>query len=370
MFKEFLSSFKPKKKEEKYRFDASNFDISSESQKEEVVLKKDDSWKSGVVKSLMSGLSKNWIIAKYTNGVRDDKKRGEIVSYVNRYFGLIGTIIVDCSKIERSSSYKKMPNRKYHCYAINCNCYKEKTIRKSRITSGGNLDNVLKANEIVETKAIKICQKTGLPVISSFKEVEGACLDGLVKQLVHEGSLGVVTAKAIKASNNKLVALKKYFVDRNSSKIIKDEMPIIDKEYRVYGLKEQDIEEKIVQPNEDLEIDTIRIPTKISEPIKIDENEIGDVMLETQEGVPISLSNQERSIDVNPVGVNKLDNCPVFDSNEIFVLIKPLEASVKVDVSKAKVVKAKIEEKKTYNVTFDDTVKELDIDGEQNDDWI
>ena len=40
---------------------------------------------------------------------------------------------------------------------------KEKTIRKSRITSGGNLDNVLKANEIVETTVVKICQKTGLP---------------------------------------------------------------------------------------------------------------------------------------------------------------------------------------------------------------
>lgn len=376
MFKNYLSSFKPEKSGD-YQFNASHFDINEpgtvseddfKDASDEPIGKPKNDWKSGVTKSLMKGLSKEAVIAKHTIGLGNGRVKEAIVAFVNSFHGLIGTMVVDCGNLDKGA-YQRMSNKNYHCYAYNCNCFQEKVVMRSRVSSGGSLDAALQSKELVSEEKIKVCQKTGLPVISSFKEVNDSRLNNVVKELAYNGGIGSKTASKILKSKNKLVALKNTFSSLNVSKVIKDEMPVVDGEYKSYGLNAPDFAVDTNSAVDAVDIRNISVPDTI-EDVFVEELLPGDAEIEQDNGDIIDIRPFKQSLDIDPVDTLEIDDCPTFDVSELFISVNPPPHVTNISVGDINIVNAKIDGVKDYDFDLEEGSEEIDIDGEQDENWI
>lgn len=125
-----------------------------------------DNWQQCINRAFMSGLTANDILKSIGNEIMERGNAPEILSYIKKYEGLMGTVFVDISVLDDGFPYSRIPKKfkQFHRFAINC---KNRKRFKSRTFTGqtsGDIDNFLNAEEQMEEVSKDVCEKTGLPV--------------------------------------------------------------------------------------------------------------------------------------------------------------------------------------------------------------
>lgn len=370
MYNDYLSSFEPTKEIDfKYKlgsgFEFESLELEKPKKKKEARF----NWRTAAVKSLMQGQDKNNIIGKLTNSVVNNNLRQEITDFVNKYYGLAGVVFVDCGKIGNKAEYGKYPNKDYHCYVVNCGCFKEVDDIDSCVTFGGDIDGALMGDDVVNVNKVKVCQKTGLPFLEDFKRVDRGKLNQMLNKMARDGVLNERIVAEIKSSKNIMAAIRNVFHKKLESKTIKQESPIIDKEFLVYGLKNNSDIGELMSNVKTIELETVEEPKEVEVEVA-DANDYNiDTEFKVLDNVEFNVADNVADIDFTVNEATKLENCEVDGANSLFIVLKPLAASMDTKLEDKKSLDVEVTTKKAGNIKMAKKANKLNIDHKTNLDW-
>lgn len=209
-----------------------------------------DGWKKAFAQALMMGYHKKDIMAKYKVNMKVAGNMQEAEKYLDQKDGLIGSIFVDCSCFDKEFDYSKCASKmkKYHRFAINCHCKKvvSKTMRKN--ASDGTMDGILNEEPVKVVYQKEVCDKCGLPVIYSLKEIPQDVLVGVVDELVASKEIGFNEGEKIKASSNILSELRVVFAKKVGRYKVTKANTKVDKTANEFALVDESLEVEPIQP--------------------------------------------------------------------------------------------------------------------------
>lgn len=127
----------------------------------------DKDWRSIVNRSFMRGLTNTDIYGVFGQSISRSRFRDEIIRYLKKYEGLVGTVFVDSSVVSCGFPMSMIPKRyrAYNRYAINCNDVKLQSLKGVSGGSGGDIDSFLNAYDGNVESTREVCAVTGLPVL-------------------------------------------------------------------------------------------------------------------------------------------------------------------------------------------------------------
>ena len=223
-------------------FFTSTFSISDEEPKKAEERKDEvffSDWKTGINRMLMQGWTKEKIFDAVGEKIENSNISEEILAYLNKYEGLIGTVFVDSGVLEQGFPVSMIPKGwdKFHRFAINCH---HPIVKVSTSVEGGlsgDISAFLSSMDKTIKKENKVCSITGLPVLQ-----KGGCSKEFISEFL--SSIGR-TGDTLKALQEALleIALGKT---KEEKKVQEFEKPDLN-----YGLHTQQVE---VAPTEERKV--------------------------------------------------------------------------------------------------------------------
>ena len=140
----------------------------------------------------------------------------DISDYVKARSGAVGTVLVDCGNFKDNKDYLKLKKasqfKSFHQYAINCTCDHKVggKLQEDNVANMGNIDGILNS-KIVKAETIKICSKTGLPVLKRMADYSSDDAVNVLAKLVRLKYITVEEEKGFLVNNAPLLAVKKAF---------------------------------------------------------------------------------------------------------------------------------------------------------------
>ena len=144
-------------------------------------------WKFTINRAFMRGLTADDILNAIGDEIKILENAEEILNYIKKYEGLIGTVFVDSSVLESGFPISAIPKKftPYHRFAINCKNPKIIQNRSISGKSGGGIDDFLNSADRINVKTTEIDRILGLPILKNgmltrnvIKEIDSA-LEGL-----------------------------------------------------------------------------------------------------------------------------------------------------------------------------------------------
>lgn len=189
-------------------FFSGGFDIPEEKivKQEKVVEPSIPNWKFVVNRAFMRGLTANDILNSIGEEIKKLDNAEEVLKYIQKYEGLIGTVFVDISVLDKGFPISAIPKKfeQLHRFAINCKNFKKEVDRSLVGMKGGEIDDFLNSNDELQETVREVCQLTGLPVLKkgmftkdivaeliAFVGGEGSTLKDLQKA-IKENILGII----------------------------------------------------------------------------------------------------------------------------------------------------------------------------------
>ena len=123
-------------------------------------------WQQCINRAFMIGLTANDILKSIGNEIMEMENAPEILAYIKKYEGLMGTVFVDISVLDDGFPYSRIPKKfhQFHRFAVNCKNRKQFKSRAFTGQTSGDIENFLNAEEQLEEVSKDVCEKTGLPV--------------------------------------------------------------------------------------------------------------------------------------------------------------------------------------------------------------
>lgn len=150
-------------------FFSGGFDIPEEKveAKAEVVKQPISNWKFVINRAFMRGLTTRDIL----NSIGDEIDRlgnaQEIRDYMDKYEGLMGTVFLDISVLDKGFPISAIPKKfvPFHKFAINCK--KRKKVVSRAVSGGvsGDIDSFLNSTDRLQESTSEVCCLTGLPIL-------------------------------------------------------------------------------------------------------------------------------------------------------------------------------------------------------------
>lgn len=189
-------------------FFSGGFDIPEEKivKQEEVSEPIIPNWKFVINRAFMRGLTANDILNSIGDEIKQLENAEEVLKYIRKYEGLIGTVFVDISVLDKGFPISSIPKKfePLHRFAINCKNIKKEVDRTMVGVNGGGIDDFLNSSDKLQEVAKEVCQLTGLPILRkgmftkeliaeliAFVGGEGDSLKDLQKA-IKENILGIV----------------------------------------------------------------------------------------------------------------------------------------------------------------------------------
>ena len=147
----------------------------------------EEDWKTYVNRMFMKGMTADQIIEAIGEQIEKLQNAQEILKYIKKYEGLIGTIFVDSKVLEQGFPMALMPKgwNQFHRYSINCEHPVIKAIQRAEGGLSGDIDLFLSSHdENVKTEE-EVCSICGLPVLHKGvfnQEVIGGILESLGRE--------------------------------------------------------------------------------------------------------------------------------------------------------------------------------------------
>lgn len=278
------------------------YEENKEEEKEEIKYSFDN-WKKVCAQALMQGYHKKDILARYKTNMKVAGNTEEVEKYLEQKDGLIGSIFVDCSAFDKNFDYNRCSKKlkKYHKFAINCNCDKfiETKLRKN--ASDGSIDGLLNEEAKLVKTTQEVCENCGLPVIHSLKEINREVLSNIVDELVESKEISFNEGKAIKSSSNILSSLRSIFANKVGQYKFIQTNTKVDTTASKYELKAQEV---MVQPIDNFgSVLVEETPEVYEEDLELN-------------NIPEEVSGVKMDVYIPEVEVNKTQDEITFDNKE------------------------------------------------------
>lgn len=140
-------------------------------------------WQKIINRAFMGGMTTTDIMDSIGPEIMALSNAAEILGYIKKYEGLIGTVFVDISVLNDGFPYSRIPKKfePFHRFAINCTDFKQVKNRNFVGQMSGDIDVFLNASEELEEKSQDTCVKTNLPVYR-----KGMFTQKVIDDLLHE----------------------------------------------------------------------------------------------------------------------------------------------------------------------------------------
>ncbi len=126
-------------------------------------------WRQCVNRAFMAGLTAEDILKSIGDEILKLPDSAEILAYIKKYEGLMGTVFLDISVLESGFPYARIPERfaPFHRFAIGCRNRRKVRSRAFVGRTSGDIDDFLNSEERLEEVSGDVCALTGLPVYKS-----------------------------------------------------------------------------------------------------------------------------------------------------------------------------------------------------------
>ena len=147
-------------------------------------------WKTVVNRLFMAGKLSGEILKAIGEKIAVCRQKQEILDYLDKYNGLVGTVFLDSEVIAGGMPLSLIPKqfKPYHMFAINCKKTRRENSRNVQGGIGGDIDNFLNSvDEIHEDLGREICVYTGLPVLKKGMFTP-AVIESIMTKLGEQGN--------------------------------------------------------------------------------------------------------------------------------------------------------------------------------------
>lgn len=264
-------------------------------------------WKETIARELMSGKHAKEIYHKYGKLITDSKFFDKIVKYIDKFDGLLGTIIVDASAFNDKFTYDNIPlkYRQFNLFAINSKNMEK--VENTTYTSDvdGTIDGFLGGNETKEVDNTFYDKDTGLEVINEFSCVNSdEVLFATAKKMLETGFMTQKQFEGFQKSSYQLNFIKKIF----RGDFRKTLNAPIENDISTFGLKQQELTEK---PSAGIKNINVSVAEPKLDSIKITKPEVIVVTIkkDKREDLPdFNVASKKSSVDVEDLKEEKLDD--------------------------------------------------------------
>ena len=394
--------------DESTTFNPSNMDLSSEEQmklqwdrdlkpenKEKLVKRK-------VNELLNSGAFGRDVISSVRKVFAKQNVPSGIKKYVRARSGAVGTVLVDCSVFDDNKDYLKTKKasqyKSFHQYAINCNCDHKVTssLQENNISGLGDIDGFMNT-EMVEVEGVKVCAKTGLPVLSKMSKYSSKDATDVLAKLVRLDYITVDKEKELLLNNTPLVAVKKAFNMIVDNAIAEEEAKYAGKiDNTEFAVKESSIVAEVEKEVATTEVSGIQekdLTVGLEDAMKtpkisgIKENGlVAELAMKAKKNVDVKISKKESGLDTKQSKLNGSVDVKISKKESSLDALKPEEANGNLDVKISKKSK-KLDFEKLADldnemlninanpadnkVDLEDAFESVDIDNEEyiDEDW-
>jgi len=264
-------------------------------------------------KHMISGLMGADLFAQLADTVaRSADSKGSMADVRGRN-GLIGTVLLDCSRLESADEYRKLshnsPFKRFVRFAINCSCECSGTETTSEMPSGdvvNPIDSILAATQVAD-ETTRFCKKLNLPVLAKLNDYTTDDAVEVLKELVKLGHLTTNEAKylLIKASTP-LMATKKAFLYVVNQKNREDKEKYSGKvDVNDYILEASKVVNELDKVPSSIEVTDVKEP--VVEGVELGENKtVSPVAFKTEEMLVDAGKLKEGELDVDETAAEML----------------------------------------------------------------
>lgn len=150
-------------------FFSGGFDIPEEKveAKTEAVKQPISNWKFVINRAFMRGLTTRDILNSIGDEIDHLGNAQEIRDYMDKYEGLMGTVFLDISVLDKGFPISAIPKKfvPFHKFAINCKNRKKVVSRAVSGGVSGDIDSFLNSTDRLQESTSEVCCLTGLPIL-------------------------------------------------------------------------------------------------------------------------------------------------------------------------------------------------------------
>lgn len=150
-------------------FFSGGFDIPEEKveTKAEVVKQPISNWKFVINRAFMRGLTTRDILNSIGDEIDCLGNAQEIRDYMDKYEGLMGTVFLDISVLDKGFPISAIPKKfvPFHKFAVNCKNRKKVVSRAVSGGVSGDIDSFLNSTDRLQESTSEVCCRTGLPIL-------------------------------------------------------------------------------------------------------------------------------------------------------------------------------------------------------------
>lgn len=150
-------------------FFSGGFDIPEEKveAKTEAVKQPISNWKFVINRAFMRGLTTRDILNSIGDEIDHLGNAQEIRDYMDKYEGLMGTVFLDISVLDKGFPISAIPKKfvPFHKFAVNCKNRKKVVSRAVSGGVSGDIDSFLNSTDRLQESTSEVCCLTGLPIL-------------------------------------------------------------------------------------------------------------------------------------------------------------------------------------------------------------
>lgn len=223
-------------------------------------------WMTVINRMFMKGMTAQNILDAIGEQINSLQNAQEILKYIQKYEGLIGTIFIDSKVLENGFPMAMIPKgwNQFHRYSIHCEHPITKTIQTAEGGLSGDIDMFLSSSDKNVKREEEVCSMSGLPVLKA----------GMFSAEVISGIMESLGRKGDKLSDLQS-AMKEIALHLNQKSAEKVEFEKADIKF---GLQNQKLN---VNPQEEVKTDM--------NPIKYHLKQYGKVEAKIQKAPPIQM---------------------------------------------------------------------------------
>ena len=126
-------------------------------------------WMTVINRMFMKGMTAQNILDAIGEQINSLQNAQEILKYIQKYEGLIGTIFVDSKVLENGFPMAMIPKGwdQFHRYSIHCDNPITKTVQTAEGGLSGDIDMFLSSSDKNVKKEEEVCSMSGLPVLKA-----------------------------------------------------------------------------------------------------------------------------------------------------------------------------------------------------------
>lgn len=145
-------------------------------------------WMTVINRMFMKGMTAQNILDAIGEQINSLQNAQEILKYIQKYEGLIGTIFVDSKVLENGFPMAMIPKGwdKFHRYSIHCDNPITKTIQTAEGGLSGDIDMFLSSSDKNVKREEEVCSMSGLPVLKAGM-FSAEVISGIMESLGRKG---------------------------------------------------------------------------------------------------------------------------------------------------------------------------------------